>query len=63
MNGLRQESPMTSKGRNLLPPSSHIGRVIKKENEEGGLLRVRLFITFHIRHRVYYFEAPRAQEV
>jgi hypothetical protein len=35
----------------------------KNKNEEGGLLRDRLFITFHIRRRVYYFEAPRAQEV
>jgi hypothetical protein len=32
----------------------------KKKNEEGGLLRDRLFITFHIRHRVYIFEVPRA---
>jgi hypothetical protein len=32
----------------------------KKENEDGGLLRDRLFITFHIRRRVYNFEASRA---
>jgi hypothetical protein len=32
----------------------------KKENEEGGLLRDRLFITFHIRRRVYNFETSRA---
>jgi hypothetical protein len=31
-----------------------------KRNEEGGLLRDRLFITFHLRRRVYIFEAPRA---
>jgi hypothetical protein len=32
----------------------------KKKNEESGLLRDRLFITFHIRRRVYNFEASRA---
>jgi hypothetical protein len=32
----------------------------KKKNEEGGLLRDRLFIAFHIWRRVYNFEAPRA---
>jgi hypothetical protein len=32
----------------------------KKENEEGGLLRDRLFITLHIQRRVYNFKAPRA---
>jgi hypothetical protein len=32
----------------------------KKKNEESGLLRDRLFITFHIQRRVYYFEMPRA---
>jgi hypothetical protein len=35
----------------------------KKKNEEGGLLRDRLFITFHIQRQVYHFKAPRAQEV
>jgi hypothetical protein len=35
----------------------------EKENEEDGLVRDRLFITFHIRRRVYILEAPRAQEV
>jgi hypothetical protein len=31
----------------------------KKKNEEGGLLRDQLFITFHLWRRVYIFEAPR----
>jgi hypothetical protein len=35
------------------------GDTKEKENEEGGLLRDRLFITFHIRRRVYNFEASR----
>jgi hypothetical protein len=35
----------------------------KKKNEEGGLLQDLLFISFHIRRRVYHFKAPRAQEV
>jgi hypothetical protein len=30
----------------------------KKKKMKVGLLRARLFITFHIRHRVYNFEAP-----
>jgi hypothetical protein len=31
----------------------------KKKNKGGGLLRDRLFITFHLWRRVYHFKAPR----
>jgi hypothetical protein len=39
---------------------SHRKGDTKKENEDGGQLRDRLFITFHLLRRVHHFKAPRA---